>query len=130
MIFTLISTLKDATESLIRTRIDDANTEADKERAKAEEIENAKFVGEQVTREIFLIWREGFRAEMAEADIEKKRMEEERKSRRERVKEEEAGKMTGRELWEKGLVGKIEEDDEEDALSRLQTLKITGTENA
>ena len=42
----------------------------------------------------------------------------------------EEGKMTGRELWEKGLVGKVEEDDDEEGeegLDELERLKIDDT---
>ena len=33
--------------------------------------------------------------------------------------------MTGRELWEKGLVGKVDEDDEEEEEMDLEKLKIS-----
>ncbi|KAK4692463.1 hypothetical protein P7C71_g4750, partial [Lecanoromycetidae sp. Uapishka_2] len=126
MIFTLISTLKDAAEALINTRLDDQHAEESKERAKAEEAENAKFHGEAVTRESFLVWRERFQAEMRQREEDAKRAEAEAMGKRELARSKEI-KMTGRELWEKGLVGKVEDDEEEegrDALSGIERLKV------
>ena len=124
MVFTLISTLKDSAEALITTRLDDEQAERDKEKAQAEEAENAKFHGEAVTRESFLSWRSKFREEMEREADEKKKVEEESKSKKEIAKGEDV-KMTGRMLWEKGLVGKVEEEDEgNDALSGVERLKI------
>lgn len=116
MIFTLISALKESAEQLIRERLDEAQAEKDQEAAKAEEVENAKFHGEAVTRDSFLAWRARFRGEMEREEEEKRRVEEEGKSRK---------VMTGRELWERGLVGKVEEEDgEEDALKGVEGLKV------
>lgn len=126
MIFTLISALKESAEQLIVERLDEVQAEKDREAAKAEEAENAKFHGEAVTRESFLAWRARFREEMDREDEERRRVEEEGKSRK--VKVEEA-KMSGRELWERGLVGKVEEEEEEeegeeDALKGVEGLKV------
>ena len=122
MIFTLISALKESAEQLIRNRLDEAQAEKDQEAAKAEEAENAKFHGEAVTRDSFLAWRATFRAEMEREEEERRRVEEEGKSRRVKIEE---GKMTGRELWERGLVGKGEEEDgEEDALIGVEGLQV------
>jgi len=127
MIFTLISALKDAAEALITTRLDDQHAEEDRERAKAEEAENAKFHGESVTRERFLAWRERFQNEMREREEDTKKAEVEGMGKRELARSREV-KMTGRELWEKGLAGKVEEEegDEEgrDALSGIERLKV------
>ncbi len=126
MIFTLISALKDAAEALITTRLDDRHAEEDRERAKAEEAENAKFHGEAVTRERFLAWRNRFQNEMREREENSKRAEEEGMGKRELARLKEF-KMTGRELWEKGLAGKVEEDgdeEERDALSEIERLKV------
>ena len=124
MIFTLISTLKDSAEALITTRLDDIEAEKDKEKARAEEAENAKFHGEAVTRESFLAWRESFRTEMETKEEERKRAEDEGKSKKEIARGEEV-KMSGRVLWEKGLVGRVDEEEgEEDALSGVERLKV------
>ncbi len=122
MVFTLISALKESTELLIGERLNAVQAEKDKEAAKAEEVENAKFHGEAVTRESFLAWRARFREEMDREEEERRRVEEEGKSRKLRIEE---GKMSGRELWEKGLVGKVEEEDgEEDALKGVEGMKV------
>jgi len=122
MVFTLVSTLKDAAELLISERQLAAQAKRDFEAAKAEEEENRKFHGTAVTRETFLEWREKFRREMAEE--EQKRMEEkEAEDKKKRVREEK--RMTGRELWEGGLAGRGEEEDEgADSLESMEKIKI------
>ena len=124
MVFTLVSTLKDSAELLISERQKAAQAVKDFEAAKVEEEENRKFHGTSVTRESFLEWRENFRNEMDEVE-EKKREEKEADDKKKRVKVEE--KLTGRQLFERGLVGKMEEEDEDgevDALKNVQNLKI------
>lgn len=125
MIFTLISTLKENTEQLILDRQNAAQDLKDQESKRLEELENAKFHGEAVTRESFLAWRQKFRAEMEEKRV-KEETEKEAEMTKKRIKTEE--KLTGKELWEKGMAGKIEEDedignmDEVDALERLKII--------
>ncbi|KAL8770121.1 MAG: hypothetical protein Q9209_004159 [Squamulea sp. 1 TL-2023] len=120
MIFTLITVLRENIESLILERVASIQEAKEKVAEEAEAQENAKFHGEKVTKESFLRWRQGFRAEM-------EAREEEERTKRDMVETKGKGakkedKLTGRELWEKGLVGKVEEDEEvgEDALERLQ----------
>ncbi|CAD6587987.1 MAG: hypothetical protein ASARMPREDX12_003070 [Alectoria sarmentosa] len=67
MVFTLISALKESAELLIGERLKEVQAERDKEAAKVEEAENAKFHGEAVTRESFLGWRAKFRDEMVKS---------------------------------------------------------------
>lgn len=122
MVFTLISAVKESAEQLIGERLEEVQAERDKEAAKIEEAENAKFHGEAVTRESFLAWRAKFRDEMGREEEERRRVEEEGKTKKVRIEE---GKMSGRELWERGLVGKVEEEDgEEDALRGVEGLKV------
>ncbi|KAF6220812.1 hypothetical protein HO133_002492 [Letharia lupina] len=123
MVFTLISALKESAELLIGERLNEVQAEKDKEAAKAEEAENAKFHGEAVTRESFLAWRAGFRGEVEREEEERRKVEEEGKSRKVKIEE---GKMSGRELWERGLVGKVDEEEEgeEDALKGVEGLKV------
>lgn len=130
MVFTLITTLKEETESLIAERVAAVNAESEQAARAEEEKENAKFYGEKVTRERFLEWRTRFREEMERKreEDEERRREEEGSGRRGAgggkgaLGGKEERKMTGRELWEKGLVGKIDEEgdvgaDEQDALA-------------
>jgi uncharacterized protein YdiU (UPF0061 family) len=112
MIFTLVTVLKDSAELLITERQNAKQALADMAAAKAEEEENKKFQGEAVTRETFLAWRDRFRQEMED---EKRRKEDEKEleeKKRRIIKEEK--KLTGKELWQQGLVGKVEESDDED----------------
>ncbi len=117
MIFAIVSTLKESAEALIAERQAVEQAKRDQESRRREEEENRRFVGEKVTRESFLRWREKFRREMREEE-ERRRMEEEGheggtgsggggagKGGRKEEK-----KLTGRELWEKGLVGKVDDD--------------------
>jgi hypothetical protein len=122
MIFTLVSTLKDGAELLISERATAVQALKEMEAQKAEEEENRKFQGEAVTRESFLAWREKFRKEMA--DEEQRRLEEkEAEDKKKKIKEEK--KLTGKELWQQGLVGKIDEDEDgDDGLESMEKLKI------
>jgi hypothetical protein len=123
MVFTLVTALKDNAEQLIAERAQAAETRRETEIRKAEEEENKKFVGTPVTRETFLEWRDKFRLEIEEQkkrEMEEKEAEDKKKRG---VKEEK--KLTGKELWEKGLAGKVEEEEEgEDALEAVEQLKI------
>ena len=126
MVFTLVSALKDNAELLISERQAAAQAIKDVEAAKVEEEENRKFHGTAVTRETFLEWRERFRKQMAEVE-DKKREEKELEDKRKRVKAEE--RLTGKQLFERGLVGKIDEDeddneDDNDALKSVEALRV------
>ena len=110
MVFTLVSTLKDAAETLIAERQRQAQNIKDMEAALVEEEENRKFHGTAVTRESFLKWRAKFREEAEELEKrEKDEKELEEKKKRGRLEEK---KLTGKQLWERGMVGKVDEDDE------------------
>lgn len=121
MIFTLVTTLKDSAELLITERQGAEAALAEMEAQKAEEEENKKFQGEAVTRESFLKWREEFQKEQSEEE-QRKKEEQEAEDKKKGRKDEK--KLTGKELWERGLVGKIEEDEGEDALAQIKDLKL------
>lgn len=127
MIFTLVAVLKDGAELLISERQNAKQALADMEAAKVEEEENRKFQGQAVTRESFIKWREAFHAEMEE----KKRVAEEEKEAEDRKKRivKEERKLTGKELWQQGLVGKVDDEgeDEGDDLQALKDLKVSAT---
>lgn len=123
MVFTLVSTLKDAAELLITERQAAVQAQKDIEVAKAEEEENRKFEGTKVTRQTFLAWREKFQNEMEE-EAARKQAEQEAEDKKKRGPKEEK-KLTGRELWERGLAGKAEEEDDGgDELESIEKLKI------
>ncbi|KAJ8105222.1 hypothetical protein OPT61_g10310 [Boeremia exigua] len=127
MIFTLVTVLKDAAELLISERQNAKQALADMAAAKAEEEENRKFQGQAVTRESFLKWREEFRIEMEE----KKRVADEEREAEDRKKKvvKEERKLTGKELWQQGLVGKGDDEgeDEGDDLQAMKDLKVSAT---
>ncbi len=124
MVFSLISAAKDGAELLIADRAAQAQAARDVEAARAEEEENRKFHGTAVTRKSFLEWRERFRREMAEAEARRVEEKEGEEKKRRVVKEER--RLTGKELWERGLASRVEEDEEDgnDALERLKDLKL------
>ncbi|KAF2094730.1 RWD-domain-containing protein [Rhizodiscina lignyota] len=122
MIFTLVSTLKDGAELLIAERQKAVQAQKEFEAAQAEEEENAKFHGSAVTRESFLAWREKFRLEIEEA--EKRRQEEMLAEDKKRRAMKEEVRLTGKQLWERGLAGKGEEEDDGDESIDVSKLKI------
>lgn len=125
MIFALVSTLKDAAELVVTERQKAVEALKDVEAAKAEEEENRKFHGEAVTRESFLEWRAKFQKEIEEEQ--RLREEKEAEERKKRASKEER-RLTGRELWERGLVGKVDEDEDgEDGLEEIDKLQIKDT---
>jgi RWD domain len=117
MVFNIVTALKDAAEQLIQERATVAEQAREAVRRAEEEKENAKFHGEKVTRERFLNWRETFRQEMEE-EAKRKAAEAEAAAAKRGGKAAGATqgvKLTGRELWEKGLArGEEEEEGEED----------------
>ena len=124
MIFTLVSTLKDSAESLIAERREEVEVRRVADSAKAEEEENRKFHGTHVNRETFLQWREAFRKEMTE--LERRKQEEKELEDKRKKTSRTDKKLTGKELWEKGLVGKVDDEDEEgDDVVNVEKLKIS-----
>jgi len=124
MVFTLVSTLKDAAEQLILDRKQAAANAHEEAVLAAEREENKKFHGTPVTPETFVSWREGFLREMEEIRV---REEEERLAELKKARIKEPAKLTGRQLWERGLAqGGVEEEGEDDGFSveDIRKLKI------
>ncbi|CAK7204664.1 hypothetical protein SEUCBS139899_007423 [Sporothrix eucalyptigena] len=119
MVFTIVSALKDAAEQLIITRHENAVKVQEEAALAAEREENKKFHGTAVTPESFVKWQTEFLKEMAE-----KRKRDEEQQAAELAKKSKGGagaggftnkdgsKLTGRQLWEQGLVGKVDDDDD------------------
>lgn len=114
MVFTLVTTLKDSAETLMADRARQEQEIKDVAQRAKEEEENRKFHGEKVTREKFLEWREKFKKQMEEKER-LKREEEDAELKGKRVKVDEK-KLSGRQLWERGLVGKVDDDGEIDGI--------------
>ena len=127
MVFTLVTTLKDSAETLIADRQRAAEEVQEVEKRKAEEVENRKFHGTAVTRESFLEWRAKFKKEVDEKERLRKE-EEEAEDKKKRVGKAGEGKLTGKQLWERGLVGKADEEDfeGENAVEAVGKLKVSG----
>lgn len=118
MIFTLVSSVKDGAELLISERQKAAQALREVAAAKVEEEENRKFHGTPVTRDTFLAWRERFKEEMAE-DERRRREELEAEELKKKKGARDEIKMTGRQLWERGLAGKAGEEDEDGGTDAL-----------
>ncbi|KAI9862847.1 MAG: hypothetical protein M1824_000977 [Vezdaea acicularis] len=125
MVFTLVSTIKEAAEQIVSERQASVRAEQEEVIARAEQEENKKFHGTPVTKETFLEWRNAFMIELQE-DAQKRKEEKELDDKKKRIAKEDK-KMTGRELWEKGLVGKVEEDYEDDGSAiDIEQLRVSG----
>lgn len=123
MIFTLVTTLKDEAELLISERQKAIQALRDFEAAQAEAEENRKFEGTKVTRETFLEWSSRFKKEMEEEKLRRQAEIEAEEKKKKGAKEEK--KLTGKELWERGLAGKVDEEDEgPDPLESMEKLKV------
>ncbi|KXT06449.1 hypothetical protein AC578_6119 [Pseudocercospora eumusae] len=128
MVFTLVSTLKDAAELLITERQKAIETLKEVEARKAEEEENRKFEGQKVTRETFLAWRDRFKKEMEEQAA-RRQAEVEAEEKKKRGGKADEKKLTGKQIWEQGLAGKVadeEEDGEVGIVEGMKDVKVEG----
>ncbi|KAK6335531.1 hypothetical protein TWF696_002304 [Orbilia brochopaga] len=120
MVFTLATTLKEAAEGILRSRAEEAQRIREEAARIEEEKEMEKFRGELVTREVFERWRESFMAEMREKKEREEREREEADAKSGKRSGNVSGvgaggkKLTGRELFERGLVGGMDDDGEVD----------------
>ncbi|KAL4910655.1 hypothetical protein BDW74DRAFT_1196 [Aspergillus multicolor] len=127
MVFTLVSALKESAELLMAERLDAVHAVQEAEAAKAEEEENKKFQGTVVNRESFLEWLDKFKKEMETEERrqkEEKEAEEKKANKKGPAKEEK--KLTGKQLWERGLAGKadFDEEDEDGIPAAVEKMKI------
>ncbi|KAI1467329.1 RWD-domain-containing protein [Daldinia caldariorum] len=111
MVFTLVTTLKEEAEQLVADRRAAAAKAREELILAAEREENKKFHGTPVTPETFMRWREGFLKEMEEKQ---RREEEEKLAELKKAKVKEPVRLTGKQLWECGLAGKVDEGEGED----------------
>ncbi|KAJ6089718.1 hypothetical protein N7467_004934 [Penicillium canescens] len=124
MVFTLVSALKENAETLITERANAVQAEKDKVAAKREEEENRKFHGTPVTVESFLEWSAKFKKEIEDEET-RLREEKEADDKKKKTAVKEEKKLTGRQLWEKGLAGKGDYDEEDDdAMPAIDKLKV------
>ncbi|KAI3406529.2 GIR2 [Candida oxycetoniae] len=108
-IFTLVSVLKDEAECLFQQKLDFANQQFERKRKELEKIEQKKFQGTKVTKESWLEWRNKFREEMRFDKIDERKKF-----------EMHGGRLTGKEIFERGLAGNeddVEENEQEEKLA-------------
>lgn len=123
MIFTIYSTLKDNAEQLVAERQAAARHEQEQKLLALEREENKKFHGTPVTPETFKSWRESFRNEMEELRV-KEEADEEAAEKRKNKGKDAVVLLTGKQLWERGMVGKIEEDEDYDEVPEEEIAKL------
>ncbi|KAI1130446.1 RWD-domain-containing protein [Nemania abortiva] len=121
MVFTLVTTLTELAEQLMTERKEAAEREREEALLAAEREENKKFHGTPVTPETFLKWRDGFMREMEE---QRQREEEERLAELKKAKIKEPPRLTGKQLWERGLAGKGEEEEDEPPTEQVEKLGV------
>ncbi|KAK3397661.1 ubiquitin-conjugating enzyme/RWD-like protein [Sordaria brevicollis] len=124
MIFTVVSALKDAAEQLAVERREAAIKAQEEAALEAEREENKKFQGTPVNRETFLKWRESFLQEMEDQRIKE---EEEKAAEMKKARIKEPVKLTGKQLWERGLAGKGDDDlegDDDVPVEEVQKLAV------
>jgi hypothetical protein len=112
MIFTLHSTLKENAEQIIGERQEAARNVQEQKLLAIEAEENKKFHGTPVTVETFGPWRDQFMREMEEEKMKAEEDEAAAEKKRNRGKEA-VVLLTGRQLWERGLAGKVEEEEDD-----------------
>jgi hypothetical protein len=123
MVFTLVSTLKDSAEQLISERQAKSREQHEQRILAAEAEENKKFHGTPVTPETFAKWRVEFRHEMEELRN-KEEVEEEAAEKKKNRGKEAIERLTGKQLWERGLAGKVEDEFEEGEDDDLPTVGL------
>lgn len=127
MVFTLQMVIKESAEEIIRERQAEMRAQEEKRILAQEAEENKKFHGTPVNRETFTEWNNNFRKEMQELK-EKEMLEDAAEEKKKNRGKEVAIGLTGRQLWERGMAGKIEESDEEDEsdipIAEVQKLKV------
>lgn len=121
MIFTIVTALKESAEQLVQERKDVIAQAHEEAVLAAEREENKKFHGTRVTPEVFIKWREGFLKEMEEK---KQREEEEKLAELKKAKVKEPVKLTGKQLWERGLAGKGDEEEDDVPTEGVEKLKV------
>lgn len=123
MIFAIVSSLKEAAEQIIQDRKDVVVKQQEEVARAIEREENKKFHGTPVTAETFMQWRDGFMKEMNE---QKQKEEDERLAELKKAKVKEPVKLTGRQLWERGLAKGGEGEDDEDDIpeEEMEKLKV------
>jgi RWD domain len=132
MVFELVAALKEAAENIISARRGEQAAVQAAKVAKAEEEENRKFAGTSVTPETFMAWHVRFKKDME--DEERRKIEDaeaDKKGRRTAAGVKEEAKLTGKQLWQQGLVGKNPDEEEEedglDGLAGVERLKISAS---
>lgn len=114
MCFALISSVKELCETWFVDQLAALERQHELELQAREKEEQKKFRGTKVTRESYLAWRQKFRKELGIDQRDEKRRT-----------DAHHGKMTGREIFERGLAGDMDDEAEEPDASLADALKKT-----
>ncbi|KAK9477042.1 hypothetical protein V1514DRAFT_353675 [Lipomyces japonicus] len=106
-VFAITSAVKDLAEQILQDRQADRERARDEAIRQEEELEQAKFRGTTVTRESFLAWHRAFRAEQQQ----RQKQDHHNKNAATNAVVGDEQRLTGREIFEKGLQGNKEDDD-------------------
>ncbi|XBW36282.1 hypothetical protein QEN19_001871 [Hanseniaspora menglaensis] len=101
MLFNIIAYIKESFESGLTKQLENFEVMHQQNLAEKLELQNAKFKGTKVTKESFNTWRTSIRSEL---NLDKRDIE--------RKKELHAGRLTGKEIFDKGLANIVDEDED------------------
>lgn len=125
MVFTLVSALKESAELLMVERANAVQAQKEMAAKEAEEEENRKFQGTPVNTETFLEWNARFQKEIQEEEQRQREEKEAEDKKKKSGSGKDEKKLTGRQLWERGLAGKGDFDEEDDdAMPAVDKLKV------
>lgn len=128
MVFTLVSMLRELAELLMADRQRQQDEVRDMAARKAEEEANRKFYGTKVTKERFLEWQAKFKKESEERariQREEEEADDKKKGASKASAKADEKRMSGRQLWERGLAGKEVDIDGEDLTESVKELKVS-----
>lgn len=127
MVFTVVSTLKELAEQLMADRQRQHDEVRDMAVRKAEEEANRKFYGTKVTKERFLEWHAKFKVEMEEKariQREEEEAEDKKKGGAKPSNKAEEKRLSGKQLFQRGLAGKEVDIEGEDLTEGVKELKV------
>lgn len=101
-VFAVVGQLKDDAEAAVHRKMDAVDAARDRDRLAQEAEERKKFEGTEVTKESFAAWRATFRAEQGIDALLNKYVILDKNGQ---------PKLTGRQMFERGLIDGSEEDD-------------------
>ena len=113
-VFTLASMVKEEAEAAVQEKLEVAEKEREKEILRQEAEEQKKFIGTPVNKETFTEWRLKFRKEFKLDEKDDAHTIYDSKGQ---------AKLTGRQMFERGL-SKFDEDEDDELETGVSNLKV------